>query len=105
MRSYDIIKGHQKFFFLIASHRKEAQPRTWSHCVQLIETHRMTNMLTLRSTLSSRDLMSMVGLDLMRSSYTYFDAYQRDNLDGAIIFALARLVESYWQQTPPVLLF
>ena len=31
-------------------------------------------------------------LDLMRSSYTYFNAYQRENLDGSVIFSLVRLV-------------
>ena len=46
----------------------------------------------LEVTLRSRDLRSNVGLDLMRSSNTYFNAYQRDNLDGSVIFALAILV-------------
>ena len=43
--------------------------------------------------LRSRDLRSPLDLDLMRSSYTQFDLYQREDLDGAIVFALARLVE------------
>ena len=42
-------------------------------------------------TLRSRDLRSSLDLDLMRSSYTYVDMYQREDLDGAIIFYLAQL--------------
>ena len=38
-----------KMFLPIASHRKELQHRVWSHCVQLIKTHRMIYILTLRS--------------------------------------------------------
>ena len=92
MRSSDIIKGHQNVFFLpLASHRKELQHRAWSHCVLLIKPHRMIYILILRSRWS-RDLRSPLDLDMMRSSYSYLDAYQREDLDGAIIFALARLV-------------
>ena len=54
----------------------------------------------LEVTLRSRDLRSPLDLDLMRSYYTYFDAYQREDLDGAVSFALAQLVESYWQKLP-----
>ena len=43
-------------------------------------------------TLTSRDVRSPLDFDLMRSWYTYFDAYKREDLDGAIIFALAHLV-------------
>ena len=46
----------------------------------------------LEATLRSRDLRSPLDLDLMRS-YTYFDAYQREDLDGALSFALAHLVQ------------
>jgi len=47
----------------------------------------------LEVTLRSRDLWSPLDLDLMRSWYTYFDAYQREDLDGALSFALAHLVQ------------
>ena len=30
-----------------------------------------------------------VDIDLMKSTYAYFDVYQRVNLDGAVIFAPA----------------
>ena len=40
--------------------------------------------------LSSR---SPLDLDLMRSCYTYFDAYRREDLDGAESFALTHLVQ------------
>ena len=30
----------------------------------------------------------------------YFDAYQRDDLDGALSFALTQLVQKFWQKTP-----
>ena len=42
----------------------------------------------LEVTLRSRDLRSPLDLDLMRSPYTYFDAYQREDLDGGLSFAL-----------------
>ena len=47
----------------------------------------------LEVTLRSRDLRSPLDLDLMTSRYTYFDAYQRGDLDGALSFALAQLVQ------------
>ena len=49
----------------------------------------------LKGALRSRDLRSSLDLDLdlIRSSYTYFDVYQRGDLDGANIFTLARLVQ------------
>ena len=40
VRSCDVIKGHQHVL-PIASHRKELHHRAWTHCVQLIKTHRM----------------------------------------------------------------
>ena len=39
------------------------------------------------------DLRSTDGLDLMRSPYTYSDAYQREDLDVAVSFALAWLLQ------------
>ena len=54
-------------------------------------------------TLSSRDLRSPFDLDLMRSSYTYFDAYQRQDLDGAV-FVLAWLVEKLLAKNTLVLM-
>ena len=47
----------------------------------------------LEVTLRSRDLMSLLDLDLMRQWYTYFDVYQRGDLDGALTFALPHLVQ------------
>ena len=47
--------------------------------------------------LRSRDLRSPLDLDLMRSLYTYFDAYEREDLDGALSFALAHLVQKLTQ--------
>ena len=50
--SREVMWRHQrspKRFWLIASGRKELQQRTWSHCAQLIKTHRMICILTLRS--------------------------------------------------------
>ena len=79
VRSCDVINGHQNVFLSISSLRKELQHHAWSYCVQLIKPQRMIYILTLRSPLD---------LDLMRSSYTYLDYYQRDDIDGAIIFAL-----------------
>ena len=38
-------------------------------------------------------LRSTHDLDLMRTSYTYSDAYQREDLDGAVSFALPCLVQ------------
>ena len=49
--------------------------------------------LDLKVTLGSRELRSSLDLDLMRSRYTHFDAYQREDLDGAVSFALAWLVQ------------
>ena len=55
----------------------------------------------LEVTLRSHDLRTTVDVDLIRSSYTYFDAYQRDDLDGTVryyyffFFALAR-ARSWW---------
>ena len=64
--------------------------------------------IDLEVTLRLRDLRSTIDLDLMRSSYTYFDAYRREDLDGAVMFALTRasydrvivIGKSYWQQAP-----
>ena len=60
--------------------------------------------VNLELTLRSRDLRSTVDLDLMRSSYvyvsTYFDARQREDLDGAVIFSLAQLVQKLLTKTP-----
>ena len=47
----------------------------------------------LEVTLRSRDLRSPLDLDLMRSYCTYFDVYQREDLGGALSFALAHLVQ------------
>ena len=46
----------------------------------------------LEVTLRSRDLRSPLDLDFMRSYYTYFDAYQGGDLDGALSVALTQLV-------------
>ena len=53
----------------------------------------------LEVTLRSHDLRSPLDLDLMRSYYTYFDAYQREDLDGALSFALAHLVQTILTQS------
>ena len=47
----------------------------------------------LQVTLRSRDLRSTGDLDLMRSPHAYTDAYQREDLDGIVAFALAWLVQ------------
>ena len=44
-------------------------------------------------TLRSPDLRSTRDLELISSSYTHFDACQRENLDGTAIFVLAQLVQ------------
>ena len=44
-------------------------------------------------TLRSRDLRSRLDLDFMRSCYTYFDAYQREDIDCALSFALTQLAQ------------
>ena len=81
-------------FLPIASHRKELQQRAWSHCVQRIKPHRMICIhFDLEVTLRSRDLRSPLDLDFLRSYYTYFDAYKREDLDGALSFALTQLVQ------------
>ena len=76
----------------MASHRKELQHRAWSYCVQLIKTHTMLCMLTLRSRWCEvsqwPDLRSTLDLDLRRSSHAYFDAYQREDIGAAILFIL-----------------
>ena len=46
----------------------------------------------LEVTIRSRDLRSTGDLDLTRSSYTYIDAHQREDLDDSVVFALAQLV-------------
>ena len=45
-------------------------------------------------------LWSPLDLDLMRSWYTYFDAQQRENLDGAVSFALAQLLKKLLAKKP-----
>ena len=52
----------------------------------------MIYILALKSR-KGRDLRSTDDLDLMRSWYTYPDAYQREDLDGAVSFALAQFVK------------
>ena len=112
VRSCDVIKGHQNvFFLLIASHRKELQHHAWSHYVQFIKTHRMIGIhFDLEVTLRLRDLWSTDNLDLMRSRYEYSDAYQREDFDGPVSFALAQLVQVIGKklpcsQVPPFRLF
>ena len=71
----------------------EAQPSAWCHCAAHEDTS--NDMYgELEFTLRSRGLKSTVNLDLMRSLYTYeyFDAYQRMDLDRAVICALAWFV-------------
>ena len=53
---------------------------------------RPTGQVDLEVTVRSRDLRSTIDLDLDLRSYTFFDAYRREDLDGIVIFALARLV-------------
>ena len=47
----------------------------------------------LEVTLRSRDMRSHLDIDLMRQLCIHFDAYQRKDLDGAVSFALAQLVQ------------
>ena len=47
--------------------------------------------LDLEVTLRSRDLRSPLDLDLLRSRYTCFDAYEQEDFDGALSFALTQL--------------
>ena len=49
--------------------------------------------IDLEVTLRSRGLRSTFELDLVRSSYTFFDAYRGEKLDGTAIFVLAWLVQ------------
>ena len=48
----------------------------------------------LEVTLRPCDMRSTGDLDLMKSTYKYSDAYQREDLDGAVIFVLYSLVSS-----------
>ena len=57
----------------------------------------------LEVTLRSRGLRSPLDLDLMRSYYTYFDAYQREDLDGALSFALTQLVQKLFAKNSLVI--
>ena len=50
----------------------------------------------LEVTLRSRNLRSTGGFELMRPSYTYADAYQRENLDGAGSLAPAEPTNIVW---------
>ena len=62
----------------------------------------------LEVSLRSRYLRSTVDLDLIRSSYTYFDAYQRTDLDGTATFPLAWSIQKLLAKhlsCPPVPLF
>ena len=63
----------------------------WSQCVHLNDASNDIH-FDLKLTLRSRNLRSPLDLDLMRSYYTYFDTYQREDLDGALSFALTQLV-------------
>ena len=82
-----------KMFLPIVSHRK----KTTAPCmVSLYSAHQDASNdihFDLEVTLRSRDMRSPLDLDLMRSWYTYFDAYQREDLDGALTFALTQLVQ------------
>ena len=102
----EVIWRHQrspKRFLIIASHRKEVQKRAWSHRVQIIKTHLMIGIhVDFEVALSSHNLKSTVDLDLMKSSYTYFYAYQWEDLDGAVIFAAARLVQKLLEEKTPL---
>ena len=56
--------------------------------------------IDLEVTLRSRDLRSTIDLDLIRSSYTHFDVYRREDLNGTVIFAPARLVQKLLSKYP-----
>ena len=76
VRACDVIRGHQNVFANNGAYKK-LQHRALSQCVQLIKMHRMIYIhVDLEVTSRSRDLTSTVGLELMRSSYTYLDVYQ-----------------------------
>ena len=45
-------------------------------------------------TLGSRDLRSNVDIDLMMSKYTYFDVYQREDLDGTYYYFCSSTISS-----------
>ena len=54
----------------------------------------------LKVTLRSRDLSSPLVLDLMWPLYTYSDAYQQEDPDGAVSFSLAQIVQKSLAKTP-----
>ena len=68
----------------------------WSHCGQLVKTHRMMYLWTYFDQgwpLRSRDLRSNIDLDLSGSKHTYSDAPWREEHDGVWwIVALSFLV-------------
>ena len=92
MDSCDVIKGHHKIF----ANSFKWKIGTTAQMVLLRSVHQgATNDMhfDLEVTLRSRDLMSTVDLDPRRSPYTYFDAYQRKDLDGIVSVALAWLAQ------------
>ena len=91
--SHEIMWRHQRSqFFIIASHRKAAEACMVSlRSVYHAASHYVH--VDIEATLRSRDLISTVHLDLMISSYVYFDAYQWEDLDGVVISALSCLVQ------------
>ena len=99
VRSCDIIKGHQNVFANSFAEKRATAPCMVSLCSAHQDASNDIH-FDLEVTLRSRDLRSPLDLDLIISFYTYFDAYQREDLDGALNFALTQLVQSYWQKTP-----
>ena len=86
VRSCAVIKGHQSVFANSLAQKRDTTTCIVSSC----SAHQdATNDLDfdLEATLRSRDLRTTSDLDLMRSSYTFSDAYQREDLDGTVSFA------------------
>ena len=88
-----------KGFWPITPYRNKIQTRGWSHCVQLVKTHRMIYMMTSRS----RDLRSTFDLDLSRSTYISFDADWREDHDDALSLFLSWLIRKLFEKNSPYL--
>ena len=78
-----------KMFLPITSHRRATAPCMVSLCSAHQDASNDIH-FDLEVTLRSRDLRSPLDLDLLRSWYTCFDAYEREDFDGALSFALTQ---------------
>ena len=87
----EICYDYSFILFTLMSHRLcKIHPTHSSACIaKILSECRIDPRPLLGRGLKSRDLRYTFDRELIRSPYAYFDAYQREGIDGTVIFTLA----------------